>query len=216
MMNQNSNMQKSRGRFITFEGVEGGGKSTQAKLLADALRNEYDVLLTREPGGPPVAEKIRALLLDPANDRLTPRAELLLYLASRSQHTGEWIIPALKRGAWVICDRYTDSTTAYQGAARKQSGGHLHTLQMFAAHDLVPDITILIDLPVEQGLERLKGRKADRIEQEGIEFHRAVRQAYLDVAKKEPARFIIIDGTLTIDRQRESILRQIRRRLIKE
>ncbi len=186
------------GLFITFEGIEGSGKSTQMVLLGQKLSNRgLPVLLSREPGGPPIAEAIRALLLDPRRSEMLPRTELLLYSASRAQHTGEWILPALKEGKTVLCDRYYDSTFAYQGAARDQDMDFIHLLTAFATFNTVPDITFLIDLPVAAGLARISDRQLDRLEQEDTAFHERVRNQYLDLAKTHSERFVVLDGSLS-------------------
>ncbi|MBW6514352.1 MAG: dTMP kinase [Candidatus Syntrophosphaera sp.] len=187
-----------KGLFITFEGIEGSGKSTQMRLLADLLAGrDLPVLLTREPGGPPIAEKIRAILLDTEHGAMLPETELLLYSASRVQHTGEWILPAMKEGKIVLCDRYYDSTFAYQGAARFQDLEFIRLLTEFATFRTVPDLTFLLDLPVEQGLARITGRQLDRLEQENVSFHERVRQQYLELARIHASRYIVLDGTLS-------------------
>ena len=186
--------------FITFEGIEGCGKSTQAKKLADFLRKQnYKVLLTREPGGPKISEQIRDILLNPENEEMLPETELLLYLSSRCQHTGEWIIPALKQNEIVISDRYYDSSLAYQGAARNIDLKKILEINTFATFSLKPDITFLIDLPVEKGLDRLVKNKIDRMEKESIEFHKRVRNHFLDIAKNDTKRLKIIDGKKNIE-----------------
>ncbi len=186
-----------RGCFITFEGCEGSGKSTQVRLLKHALElRGQKCLSTREPGGPPVAEAIRAILLDPSHPEMLPETELLLYCASRAQHTGQWILPALERGEIVLCDRYYDSTIAYQGAARDLDQAFIARLTTFATYATVPDITFLIDLPVEQGLARISDRALDRLEKEHISFHQKVRQQYLKLAREHSSRYIVINGSL--------------------
>ncbi len=186
------------GLFITFEGIEGSGKSTQMVLLGQKLSDRgLPVLLSREPGGPPIAEAIRALLLDPRRGEMLPRTELLLYCASRAQHTGEWILPALKEGKTVLCDRYFDSTFAYQGAARDQDMDFIRLLTAFATFNTVPDITFLIDLPVAVGLARINDRQLDRLEREDVSFHERVRTQYLDLAKTHSERFVVLDGSLS-------------------
>ncbi len=186
-----------QGIFITFEGIEGSGKSTQMKLLADKLAAlGYACLLTREPGGPPIAEHIRRLLLDPEHGEMLPETELLLYSASRAQHTGEWILPALKAGKVVLCDRYYDSTFAYQGAARSLDPGFIRPLTEFATFHTVPDLTFLLDLEVEAGLARINARQLDRLEQEDKAFHERVRQQYLYLALEQAPRFTVIDASL--------------------
>ncbi len=186
-----------KGLFITFEGIEGSGKSTQVRALKDWLEaNQYKVLLTREPGGPRISEEIRKLLLNPEYQEMLPETELLLYMASRSQHTGEWIIPALNEGKIVICDRYFDSTIAYQGAARKIDLDWIDTLIDYATYSHKPDITFLLDIPVEVSLSRIAQRSWDRIENETIDFHKRVRNGFLELASREPSRIIKLDGTL--------------------
>ncbi len=205
-----------KGLFITFEGIEGCGKSTQAKLLTNYLReNGNDVLLTREPGGPKISEKIREILLSTENIEMIDRTEILLYMASRSQHTGEWIIPALENGSYVISDRYYDSTAAYQGAARKISGNIIDTLTEFATFGLRPDITFLVDLPAENGLARIESENADRLEQESLTFHRDVRNGFLEIAQKEKERFVILDGRKSIEDIHLEIISVLKKYMIK-
>ncbi|HNX00549.1 MAG TPA: dTMP kinase [Candidatus Cloacimonadota bacterium] len=203
-----------KGLFITFEGMEGCGKSTQAKLLQDyLLKKKHEVLLTREPGGPRISEEIRALLLNPEYQEMIPVTEVLLYMASRSQHTGEWIIPALKEGKIVISDRYTDSTLAYQGAARKVDFGMIRRLNRFATFATEPDITFLIDVPVKTGLSRIESRVLDRLEQEDFAFHQKVRKKFLFIAKRNPKRFIVINGKLDIETIHEQICSAVMHKL---
>jgi dTMP kinase len=195
-----------KGIFITFEGTEGCGKTTQAELLADYFRQMgHEVLLTREPGGPKISEAIRHILLSKDNFEMLPETELLLYMASRSQHTGEWIIPALNSGSIVISDRYYDSTIAYQGAARDIDGNMIDTIRKYATFGLIPDMTFLIDLPAATGLSRIKKENADRLEQESLEFHTKVRQGFLDLAEIEP-RFRVINGNNNIEVIHKDIL----------
>jgi dTMP kinase len=184
------------GVLITLEGIEGSGKSTQARLLADALRAQgHEVLALREPGGSAIAEKIRALLLDPANKAMSSTAELLLYEAARAQLVTEILKPALDRGVIVVCDRFYDSTTAYQGAGRQLRSVDFSTLNRLATGGVVPDVTFLLDVPVEIGLRRAKGDSAgDRIEQEPLDFHHRVRQGFLAIAAAERARIHLLDG----------------------
>ncbi len=184
-----------KGFFISFEGCEGSGKTTQAKKLFSYLKKlHYECLLTHEPGGTIISEKIRRILLHKSNSSLQPMTELFLYLASRSQHTEELILPALKKSTVVISDRYTDSSLAYQGAARNLSLELVSNLNRIATGGLLPDITFLIDIAPEKGLRRLKGK--DRIENEEAIFHRKVREAYLNIAKKEKKRIKVIDGDI--------------------
>lgn len=188
-------------KFITCEGIEGSGKSTQIILLADYLRNQgYDVVVTREPGGCPIADKIREILLDPENHRLCSRAELLLYAAARAQHVEEVMLPALTRGAIVLCDRYLDATIAYQGYGRNLDLTLIKELNYVASSGLTPDLTLLFDLPVATGLNRALARNAvaqtneGRFEAESLAFHERVRTGYLQRASQEE-RITIIDAT---------------------
>lgn len=186
--------------FITFEGIEGCGKSTQAKLLADYLEDKgIDVVLTREPGGTDISEKIRDILLDVENVAMLKETELLLYLASRAQHTGEVILPNLKNGKIVISDRYTDSTLVYQGLVRDINPDFVRQINNFAAFSLKPDITFLIDLNVDHAFERIKQKKRDRIENESPEFHKKIRKAFLKEANEDKKRFVILNGAGTMD-----------------
>ncbi len=187
----------TRGLFVSIEGVEGAGKST----LAAALRRELasrglDVVVTAEPGGDAVARKIRKVLLDSANV-ISDRAELLLFEAARAQHVETVIVPALSRGAVVICDRYADSSVAYQGWARGQDVSLVETLNDYATGGLKPDLTILLDLPARAGLARQ--RKVDRLSSERLAFHEAVRKGFLSLAQAEPERFVVIDAALSLD-----------------
>lgn len=197
------------GCFITFEGVEGCGKTTQIALLRDYLAAAgHTVVVTREPGGTPIAEAIRDVLLDPAHGAMGATAELLLYEAARAQHVHEKIAPALKAGQVVLCDRFADSTTAYQGAGRGFAPEILNQLHRMATGGIWPDLTVLIDLPVETGLERARERgRKDRIEQESIAFHQRVREGFLALAESEPERIRVVDGNAPVD----SVHRAIRR-----
>jgi len=198
-----------KGKFITFEGTEGCGKTTQAELLADFFRQKgYDVLLTREPGGPKISESIRNILLNKENIEMLPETEMLLYMASRSQHTGEWILPALKAGNIVISDRYYDSTIAYQGAAREIDMNIIDTIRHYATFGLVPDITFLIDISVTKGLSRIKREDADRLEQESLEFHTKVREGFLKIAEIEK-RYSVINGNNSIEEIHKDIIKKI-------
>ncbi len=199
-----------KGLFITFEGIEGCGKSTQAKMLKEYLQSkQISVFLTREPGGPKISEDIRKILLSNDNVEMLDRTEVLLYMASRSQHTGQWILPKLKKGMVVISDRYYDSTIAYQGAARKIDRNIIDSLTKYATFGLKPGITFLVDLPAEVGLSRIKQQDADRLEQESIEFHRNVRKGFLEIAKAEKERYIILDGSKSIDEIHKNIIKNI-------
>lgn len=200
--------------FITFEGIEGCGKTTQIRLLAAALTEAGNrVTLTREPGGCPIADKVRAILLDADNSAMTPSAELLLYAAARAQHVSEIIAPALGRGDIVLCDRFTDATLAYQGYGRGLDRETILRLNSLATAGYCPDLTLLIDCPVETGLERARERIAaasradtgsereERFELESRQFHQRVRDGYLSLAAEAPHRFVIVDG----DGPREAI-----------
>ena len=192
----------SRGLFLTFEGPDGSGKSTQARILAERLRQEgWPVLESVEPGGTPIGQQIRRILLDPANAELTPVAELLLMFASRAQNVQQWILPALKQGKIVISDRFTDSSMAYQGAGRGLGPNTVLELDAIACHGLIPDITLCIDVDSETGLARAhsRGNTAEaapesRLEEQPMEFHHKVREAYHQLACREPERFRLIDG----------------------
>ncbi len=190
------------GLFITFEGIEGCGKTTQIRRLAAALRQQgHDIIETREPGGCDIADQIRAVLLDAKNSRMTSPAELLLYAAARAQHVAEVIRPALDAGKTVLCDRFCDATLAYQGYGRQLDINQITTLNDYACQGVRPDATLLLDLPVEIGLGRARqrneqhtGPNEDRFEQESLNFHQRIRQAYLRLAKDEPQRFLTIDA----------------------
>lgn len=191
--------------FITFEGSEGCGKSTQAQRLAARLEAmNVPTLVTREPGGTPIGETIKDLLqFAPHNSAMTPETELLLFEASRSQLVRETIQPALSGGMCVISDRFFDSTTVYQGVARRLDSQWVEQLNQFAIGDCVPDLTLLLDIDVHKAhvrvLRRVRTVSGDRMEQEPIEFYQAVRDAYRELAKKESARFVVIDGDQSMD-----------------
>jgi dTMP kinase len=193
---------KQRGLFITFEGPEGSGKSTQLKRLGRRLRGAgKQVLETAEPGGTPIGLQIRRVLLDAANRDLCPTAELLLMFAARAQNVDQAILPALSAGQVVICDRFTDSTLVYQGAARGLGAEVVYELDRIACRGLVPDLTLLMDIDVDAGLERAHRRNQrtqdveTRIDEQSLDFHRKVRAAYLQLAEDEPARVKLIDGS---------------------
>ena len=193
------------GVFITFEGIEGSGKTTQQQRLAEHLRaSGRTVVATKEPGGTPLADRIRAILLDSANV-IDPIAEVFLFAASRRQHTMEIIEPALGRGEVVLCDRYADSTLAYQGFGRLIDLDRLRMVNQWATDALVPDITLLFDIPEEVGLRRARSRNAaapldeGRFELEDLRFFRRVREGYLSMAVSEPKRWIVIDGDAAVD-----------------
>ena len=189
------------GYFISFEGGEGCGKSTQIQALADYLQTRgHEILLTREPGGTPLGEALRDLIQhDQSGQAMCPQAELLLFAASRAQLAREIIQPALEAGKIVLCDRYLDSTTVYQGVARSLQPAEVASINQFAAGTIRPHCTLLLDLDPEIGLQRVQARSKgalDRMEREPLEFFRAVRQGYLDLAKNEPDRIHVLDASL--------------------
>lgn len=186
-----------KGLFITFEGVEGCGKSTQVERLREWLEAQgRPVLVTREPGGVPIAEAIRAVLLQPDHDAMSPVTELLLYEAARAQLVHEFIRPALEAGQIVLCDRFADSTTAYQGMGRNLPPEDVVRLHALATQGIWPDLTFVLDLPVEEGLRRVRNRgRFDRMERQAVQFHERVREGFLAIAKSDPDRVKIIDAT---------------------
>jgi dTMP kinase len=185
--------------FITFEGIEGSGKTTQLLRLLEYLQGlDYQVVATREPGGCPISDSIRTLLLDPANDEMASRTELLLYSAARAQHVVEFIKPALAAGKIVLCDRFSDATTVYQGEGRGLDRKKLEEINEFAAEGLTPDLTLLLDYPAEEGLQRARERNQvgnleseGRFELETLTFHQRIRQGYLALATHEERVYII-------------------------
>ena len=202
------------GLFITFEGGEGCGKSTQiAALKARLEAMGKTVVQTREPGGTALGESVRSLLQhDDAGQGMSPEAELLLFAASRAQHVRELIAPAIAQGQIVLSDRFLDSTTVYQGVARAIDSKKVETINQFAIGDTTPDLTILIDLPPEIGLARVHARsdgQLDRMENEAIEFFQAVRQGYLDLAKSEPKRFLVLDGSQSVEKLETQIWQRV-------
>lgn len=184
------------GRFITLEGVEGVGKSTQVRILADRLESAgHTVVRTREPGGTEVGDRIRAVLLDPNGQAPVDDTELLLMFAARAEHIARVIRPALAAGQWVVCDRFTDATYAYQGGGRNIDPARIAVLEQWVQQGLVPDRTLLLDLPVEEGLDRALGDgDGDRFERERRAFFERVRETYLERAAAEPERFRVIDA----------------------
>ena len=185
-----------RGKFITLEGIEGAGKSTQvAPLVEDLARSGIDAVATREPGGTPVAEAIRTLLLDPAHRSMGNDAELLLVFAARAEHIEKVIRPALKQGRWVVSDRFTDATFAYQGAGRSIGSWRIALLEDCVQDELRPDLTLVLDLPVSMGQARIRARSADRFEREGSAFFERVRAGYLERARRAPERYRVIDAS---------------------
>lgn len=190
-----------RGKFITVEGIEGVGKSTNMRHLVHAIESAgHTVLTTREPGGTPMAERIRDMVAEHGDEPMPDIAELLLVFASRALHVNNVIRPALAAGSWVICDRFTDSSRAYQGGGRGLPAESIDQLAEWVHGDLVPDLTILLDAPVETGMERA-GRRSDpdRFESEQSEFFQRVRESYLQLAEAQPGRFVVIDATQSLD-----------------
>ncbi len=218
---------RPRGKFITFEGLDGCGKSTQAERLANALRQQgLDVLVSREPGGTAIGEKVRAILLDSATGNLSPRAELALMFAARAQHVHELILPALKAGKYVVCDRFTDSSEAYQGGGRQLGSEAVLTLHRVLCGDLQPDLTVLMDSKVAASVARARkrnlarptgaGQETDenRFEQESRAFYDRVHRAYLAIAAREPQRVFLVDARRPADVVQGEILEAVRRRLL--
>lgn len=194
--------------FITFEGGEGSGKSSLARFAYDYLKKKKKkVILTREPGGTKLGEKIRALLLSLPNVNIKGAGELLLYCAARHQVVQEVIGPALQKGQWVICDRYQDSTYAYQGFGEKVSLKVIEQVNRAATGGLKPDVTFLVDVPVELGLKR--AGRGDRIEKKSLLFHRRVRQGFLTLAKREPKRFIVLDSRCTLEELKQAFQKRL-------
>jgi len=206
------------GKFVTFEGGEGSGKTTQIKLASDWLRERgLPVLSTAEPGGTPLGRKIREILLNRGPWTIGAEAELLLFASARAQHVREIILPALEAGQWVLCDRFTDATMAYQGFGRGLDAAFIRTLNDFSTGSLTPDLTLLFDLPVETGLERAKKRTTgvrpeaaeDRFEREEKIFHGRIRKGYLSFAAEEPGRFRIINGAVEVESVRREVCRHL-------
>jgi dTMP kinase len=199
----------TRGRFITLEGIEGAGKSTVAQRVSEWLAARgITARVTREPGGTPLAERVRKIVLERGPEAVSPRAETLLMFAARSIHVENLIRPALAGGEWVLCDRFTDATRAYQGYGRGMDLGWIEQLAAAIHGDLQPDCTLLLDLPVEVGLRRARGRSgmaADRFEAETVEFFERVRQGYLALARHEPERVRVIDASLALPAVTEQV-----------
>jgi dTMP kinase len=206
----------NKGKFITFEGIDGCGKSTQVKMLVEKLEQlGMDVITIREPGGTRISESIRDILLYRDTHELGERTESLLMTASRAQLTNEIILPALDKGTWVIADRYADSTLAYQGGGRNIDVDWLEKLNQFATYDRVPDLTFFIDILPDEGIKRQK-TKLDRIEQAGIDFQSRVRDVYLKLAEKYSNRIIIINGQDEIDTIHKNIWIEIKQRMLEK
>jgi dTMP kinase len=199
-----------QGRFITFEGGEGAGKSTQLARAAAWLRARgVEAVVTREPGGTPRAERLREMLLERAAEPMPPACELLLMFAARATHLENLVLPSVRRGAWVLCDRFTDATYAYQGGGRRLPPAHIDALVQIVHAGVQPDLTILLDLPVEVGLARARRRNGDdgpdRFETEQREFFERVRETYLERARCEPGRFRVIDAAATPDQVTDAV-----------
>jgi dTMP kinase len=203
----------ARGKFITVEGIEGTGKSTNIEFLTTLIeQNGYEVFCTREPGGTPMAEKIRALLLEHGHEPLPEIAELLLFFASRSLHLRNAIVPALDEGKWVVCDRFTDASRAYQGSGRGLDLDRIEHLAAWVQEGLEPDLTILLDAPAEIGMQRAAERgDADRMDSEELSFYRRVRAGYLALADKHPERFAVVDASQPLSGVQGAIAGKLRR-----
>ena len=218
-------MARARGRFITIEGLDGCGKSTQLGRLAEVLRAQgHEVVLTREPGGTPAGEKIRGVILDSRTAGLSPRAELALMFAARAQHIDEVILPALEAGRFVLCDRFTDSSEAYQGGGRKLGSESVLALHRELCRGLQPDLTILMDSDVEASVARARRRNLareaseqdeNRFEQESRAFFQRVHDAYLAIARREPRRVFLVDARRPGDVVHPEIVAEVRERLLK-
>lgn len=199
------------GRFITFEGIEGCGKSTQVELARNWFQRQHrEVVVTREPGGTAIGDKVREILLDPELKEMVPRAEALLYSASRAQLITQVIKPALDAGKTVLCDRYIDSSLAYQVFARGLDFQTVISINEWATDGLMPDLTFLFRISAELGLGRAIGRQADRLEQEGLRFHRMVEAGYEDLAVKYAERFVLIDGRDPVEQIHKQVVEAIR------
>jgi dTMP kinase len=196
------------GLFIAFEGGDGAGKSTQVALLRDAFEAAgRTVLVTRQPGGTPLGREIRDLVLH--GDHVSPRAEALLFAADKAHHVEQVIAPALAAGDVVLTDRYTDSSVAYQGAGRDLGAQEIHDLTMWAVDDLVPDLTVVVDVPAQEGRRR-RGEVHDRLESEQDDFHEAIRAHYLAMARGNPQRYLVVDGTLPPEDVHEAVVQRLR------
>ena len=202
--------------FITLEGPDGSGKTTQARLLAEWLRERnYEVVLTREPGGTDIGDQIRKVLHDPHNTAMDARTEILLYSASRAQHVAQRIRPALEAGQIVISDRYADSTLAYQGYGRGLDLNTLRTITEFATGGLTPDLTLYLDIVSQEGLQRrrLSGDEWNRLDAEALEFHQRVRGGYLELVKQEPERWVVVDAVRSVEEVQVQIRALVQARL---
>ena len=200
-------MTEKVGKFIMVEGIEGVGKSSNIDFLSDLVEREgYEIVRTREPGGTPMAERIRNLLLEHGEEALPDTAEMLLFFAARALHVNNRIRPALDAGKWVVCDRFTDASRAYQGDGRGLDLDRINTLAEWVQDGLEPDVTLLLDAPADIGMKRAKKRGAtDRLESEKITFYERVREGYLRLAREEPKRFVIIDASQALDQVKADI-----------
>ncbi|MBO1928146.1 dTMP kinase [Thiomicrorhabdus sp. 6S2-11] len=208
-----------RGKFITLEGSEGAGKSTNLAYLAERLQAlGLEVITTREPGGTDIGEKIRGLLLDPENSAMHQDTELLLMFAARAQHIREKILPAIERGAWVISDRFTDASFAYQGAARGMGFERIAEIENWVQQGFAPDLTLVFDLPIEIGMQRVasRGEQTDRFEQEQKDFFEKVRAAYLQRAEAAPRRYAVLDASQNLAAVQQQIRQQLNDKLAME
>ena len=205
--------------FITIEGPEGSGKTTAVNSAVKKLEElGYQIVRTREPGGTPIAEQIRNVILDKANTKMDPRTEALLYAASRRQHLVEKVWPALKEGKIVICDRFLDSSLAYQGGARHLGIDNVLNVNLFATENTYPDLTLLFDIEPELGLQRIAenaSREVNRLDLEKLEFHKEVRNSFLELARRYPERYVIIDASLSMEEVADNTLKSILNRLCK-
>ena len=205
------------GKFITFEGIDGSGKTTQINLLEAKLSQQgISTLILREPGGTKLSEKIREILLDRDNINLSPSAESLLFVAARTQLTTEKIKPSLEQNQFVICDRYADSTVAYQGYGRGLNVKYLEELNKFATDSIQPDITIILDVDPEKAAIRMASDVSDRLESTGIHFFLRVRKGYYEIARRYPQRCVIIDGSRTESEVFELVLKEVDKKILKE
>ena len=214
-----ANAGPERGRFITFEGGEGSGKSTQIKILAERLNAaKLHTIVTREPGGSPGAEIIRHLVLSGMGKLLGTDAETLLFAAARDDHVHTVIKPALEQGVWVLCDRFADSTRAYQGRLGNVLPGVLNAMERVTIGDLKPDLTVILDIPVEIGMQRAAARRGgcapDRFEAEDVAFHRQLRDAYRDIAASDPQRCVVIDANADVATVAASVWTALRDRVL--
>ncbi len=218
-----TNPAAGRGLFITFEGPDGSGKSTQMRILVERLRNEGRVVtINQEPGGTGIGQQVRKILLDPENHDMAPLTELLLMFASRTQAAAETIRPALARGEIVVSDRFTDSSLAYQGGGREIGFDLVLAMHRLALGGLYPDLTILLDIDLELGLSRARGRNREnrsggeaRLDEQGLEFHKRVREAYLQIAALDPERVVMFDGAEPIKAVSEKIWRRVSAEFLK-